>query len=154
MRGYEGSIDDLIEEFLDDKILFSPMNEHVLEFWKIRNEPNVMFLFYEDMKRNLPQEVTKVMKFLGKKFSQYQIDDLCKHLSFDSMKENRAVKKGIEIKTWKEANGEKYPTNNFNFIRKGQIGSYKEELTEEQNKKFNQYIMHPGFEAFDFCYKF
>jgi len=108
--------------------MYSPMNDHILDFWKIRDEPNMLFLFFEDMKRNLDQEVKKVMKFLDKNYSQEKIDKLCKHLTFDSIKNNKSVNKSEDIKKFVTSVGGKYNPNEYTFIRKGQVGGYKEEL--------------------------
>lgn len=151
---YKGSREDFVDVFTKDEMLYSPLNEHVLEFWKIRNQPNILFLFYEDMKRDLDGEVKKAIKFFGKEFSQQQIDVLCNHLSFDSMRKNESVNNNDIVRKVKESAGEKFDPNEFSFMRKGQIGSYKVELTAEENEKLDEYIHHPEFKKFDFSYRF
>lgn len=154
MLSCKGSKEDFIDAFVEEKCLYSPFNQHVLEFWKIRDQPNILLLFFEDMKRNLPNEVNKVMKFLGRDFTQSQIEELCEHLSFESMKKNPAVNKEDEVKSLKEAAGEEFSPEDFSFIRKGKIGAYKEELSAEEIKKLETYMDHPEFDKFNFSYKF
>jgi Sulfotransferase domain len=48
--GYRGTKEDFIEAFLNDNIIYSPFFEHILDFWNVRHENNVLFLTYEDMK--------------------------------------------------------------------------------------------------------
>ena len=148
---YKGTKSEFLEAFVKDLMMYSPMNEHITEFWKIRDEPNILFLFFEDMKRNLDQEVKRAMKFLGKNYSQEDVDNLCKHLSFESIRDNKMVNKKEEIKNVKESFGEKYDENEFTFIRKGQVGGYKDELSVEENEMLDEYvsrsiIKEPGFE--------
>lgn len=135
-------------------MLYSPMNEHVLEFWKIRNNSNVLFIFFEDMKRDLDQEVKKVMKFLGKNFTQEQIDKLCDHLSFESIRKNEMINRNEELKIFKESFGKKYDPNEYSFVRKGKVGGYKEELTADENDILDEYSKCPEFEKYGFVYKY
>lgn len=152
---YTGSREDFLNAFVNNQIIFSPFNDHVIEFWKVRNEANIIFLFYEDMKRNLEQEVKKTMKFLGKAYSQQQIQKLCQHLSFESMRNNPSCNAEYLVKHLKQKVTDKnLSKEEFSFIRKGQIGSYEQELTHEENAKLNTLIVDPKLEKFEFKYKF
>ncbi|CAG9801241.1 unnamed protein product [Chironomus riparius] len=151
---YQGTKEDFIEAFVKDLMLYSPMNDHILDFWKIRDESNILFLFFEDMKRNLDQEVKKAMKFLNKNYSQEEVDKLCKHLSFDSIKDNKMINKKEEIRMLKESAGEKFDPNEFSFVRKGQVGGYKKELSAGENEILDDYLKCLKFKDFDFEYKF
>lgn len=135
-------------------MLYSPFNDHILDFWKIHDHSNVLFLFFEDMKRNLEQEVKKTIKFFGKNYSQEEVEKLCKHLSFESIKDNKMVNKNEEIRMVKESVGEKYDPEIFSFVRKGQVGGYKKELTLEENKMLDEYSNWSTFKEFGFEYKF
>lgn len=147
LEQYSGTKEDFLNAFISDRILFAPMNAQALEFWQLSksNSDNVLFVFYEDMKRNLHVEVKRVMKFLGKTFSQPDIDKLCEYLSFDSMKSNPSCNFEVLNKT----NDEK-----FQFIRKGEAGAYKKELSNEQNEKFDAYAKGDAFEINGFAYRF
>ncbi|XP_070495889.1 sulfotransferase 1C2-like isoform X2 [Chironomus tepperi] len=151
---YQGTKADFIEAFSKDLMFFSPMNRHVLDFWKIRDEPNILFLFFEDMKRNLEQEVKKTMKFLNKDYSQDQIDKLCTHLSFDSIKDNKTVNKNEELRRFVTSVGGNYDPSEYTFIRKGQVGGYKDELTVEENEMMDKYGNYAEFEEYGFEYKY
>lgn len=90
---------------------WSPYWDHILDFWKLRNEKNVLFLTYEDMKKvnnsnfkikfslnitkfvliqDLPKIIRSTCEFFQKSYTDDQIADLAEHLSFDSMKNNEA----------------------------------------------------------------
>ena len=156
LHGFRDTIETFLDAFVSNQILYAPFNDHILEFWKIRDQPNILVLFYEDMKRNLKQEVKKAMKFLNKNYSEEEIDKLCQHLSFESMKNNLSCnfEDFLEIlRTLQSSNGI-IPEDGFKFIRKGQIGSHKEELTAEQIKKLNALVDDPQLKECGFEYKF
>ena len=148
---YDGSKTDFIEAFVNDLTLFSPMNNHVIDFWNIRFQPNILFLFFEDMKRNLAQEVKKVMKFMEKDYSQDEIDKLCVHLSFDSIQKNKMINKEETVEQMSTMMGKEYNPQKFSFIRRGKVGGYKQELTPEENEMLDEYIKKAEY---DIEYKF
>jgi len=139
LNDYQGTKEDFLKAFVEDLMFYSPMNDHVQVFWKIKDQAHILFLFFEDMKRNLDTEVKKVMKFMDKDYSQDQIDKLCNHLSFDSIKNNKMINKADTLKHLMEVRGKQYDPQKFSFIRKGECGGYKEELTEEQNIMLDKY---------------
>ncbi|KAG5667518.1 hypothetical protein PVAND_015497 [Polypedilum vanderplanki] len=146
LEGYDGSKEDFLNAFLNNRTLFAPINEKTLEFWKLSKiNSNVLFIFYEDMKKNLQNETEKVMKFLNKNYPKSEIEELCEHLSFGSMRRNPQCNFEVINKSDDE---------NFQFIRKGETGSYKKEMNSEENEKFDDFIMNEDFKFNDFEYKF
>ena len=61
-------ISTLYDMFMKGEVEFNDYYEHVAEWYKHRNDSNVLFLLYEDMKENLEREVVKVAKFLGRDY--------------------------------------------------------------------------------------
>ena len=60
---------------------------HLLSWWEHRNDPNVLFLFYEDMKDDLESVVRMVAEFIGIK-DEEKIKKAVEMSSFKFMKEN------------------------------------------------------------------
>lgn len=141
-----------INAFVNDKILYSPFNDSILKFWEARKELNLLFLHYEDMKRNLKEVLQKIADFLGKSFSSEEYEKLCEHLKFESMQKNKSANKADKIEMLKKARG--FETGKFNFIRKGKVGSHKEELTLEQAEMLDSYVKQIDFDKTDFRFKF
>lgn len=144
---------EFIDLFLRDLILCSPFNDHILDFWKIRHESNILFIFYEDMKRNLEGIVKQAIGFMGKSYTQEQIEKLCQHLSFESMKNNPSINAESMMKMRNFFSPRELKNENFKFIRKGEVGGFKDELTSDEIAKFDEFIKHPEFEKHDFQYK-
>jgi len=91
VQNFTSDIEKFAEYFMNDELYYSPFFAHILEGWAKREHPNVLFLFYEDMKRNLRGEIEKVCTFLGKTLSEQQLELLTRHLHFDSVSKNTAI---------------------------------------------------------------
>ncbi|XP_063699747.1 luciferin sulfotransferase-like [Culicoides brevitarsis] len=134
---YEGTKDDFLSLFLDGLIEFGPQVTHIYDFWRMRNEPNILFLTYEETKRDLEAVLKKVANFLDKKLSEEQIEELKEHLHIDSMRKNTNV---IPVKESVNLENLGLETYQKNFFRRGEAGSYKDEMSEEMSKKFDALI--------------
>ncbi|CAK1581653.1 unnamed protein product [Parnassius mnemosyne] len=121
------------ELFINDLIAPTPLFEHVKEAWQMRNHPNMLFLFYEELSKDLPACVRRVAKFLGKEITQEQIEKLCEHLKFDNFKKNKSVNldnmKGTGLWNEKES-----------FIRKGKVGGWRDYFDEKMTEQAQRWI--------------
>jgi hypothetical protein len=116
-----------------------------LEYWKLRNEENFLFLFYEDMKEDLRSVVMKTIKFFNKQYTEEQIDALVKHLSFDSMKDNPACNKQFFVDYCKNVIENSTQSEQYSFIRNGKVGGHVKEFTSEIDAKFeNAFFNNPS----------
>ena len=94
MEGYSGSFEAYVDAFLNDECVYwTPYMQNVKSFWEKRNESNIMFITYEEMKRDLPKVIRRVSSFLGKPVAEKDITILAEFLSFDKMKANPAMNK-------------------------------------------------------------
>ena len=50
-HSYQGDLDAFADYFLKDQVWCAPYFPHLLQAWKKRHHPNMLFLFYEDLKR-------------------------------------------------------------------------------------------------------
>lgn len=91
-----------------------------------------MFLFFKD----LASVIERTSKFLNKSLTAEQVTQLLDHLSFESMKKNPAVNLDpfMSLK-----HGEEFSQNpNLpKFIRKGQVGDYKNHMSPEIVAQFD-----------------
>lgn len=151
--GYEGTQADFTEAFLKDQVIYAPFNEHVLDFWNMREHPNILFLHYEDMKSDMSQVVRKTMKFLGKNFSEEEISRLCTHLSVDSMRKNPMCNNEGLVGLAKSLNSNGKTSGHFSFIRKGEVGSFREEFSNDVDEKFENFMHQPTLKHRHFEFK-
>lgn len=136
IEGYRGSFEDFCKLFLAGKVSFGPFWHNVLSFWERRNDENILFLKYEDMRKDLDAVIRKVAAFMGKTLTEEQIDRLKEHLSFESMKKNRSV----NYETLVELNakfGLVEPEKEGAFMRSGAVGGYKAVMSAELIDEFD-----------------
>ncbi len=95
LEGYHGTFEVFVKAFLDDVCgYYTPFLDHVKDYWELqKTNKNVLFVFYEDMKKDLPSVIRRVSAFLERPVSEDDVSVLASHLSFDRMKNNSSVNK-------------------------------------------------------------
>ncbi|XP_045196251.2 sulfotransferase 1E1-like [Mercenaria mercenaria] len=131
---YDGEFKDFFNLFLHDKVMYAPWWRHVEEFWDRRHDDNILFLTYEDLKKDTDGTIDKVAKFLGKTLTREQKDIIINHCSFENMKKNPATNH-----FWFETYGVADPKKG-DFMRKGCVGDWANHFTEEMNQQINQMV--------------
>ncbi|XP_017782108.1 PREDICTED: sulfotransferase 1C4-like [Nicrophorus vespilloides] len=90
-EGFSGDFRDFAQLFIAGKVSFGPFFDNFLSFWNVKDQKNLLFIKYEDMKMDLGEVMETVAKFVGKTLSEIEKSKLLKHLSFEEMKRNPAV---------------------------------------------------------------
>ncbi|KAK5644365.1 hypothetical protein RI129_005665 [Pyrocoelia pectoralis] len=136
IQGWRANFQNFSKVFLSEKIMFGSYWKHVLGFWEQRHRPNVLILTYEEMKKDLLSVIRRTAKFLNKELDEEKIPQLQKHLSFESMKLNRAVNQQDKIESRKK---HKLVPEEGSFMRSGTSQNYKGEMSEELISKFDEW---------------
>ncbi|KAL1140692.1 hypothetical protein AAG570_000622 [Ranatra chinensis] len=89
--GYEGGFDQFWDHFKSGLVTWGPFWPHVKEGWECRSNPNVLFLFCEDIINDMPHSIQRIANFLGCNASKDQIKALQNHLDINNFKKNPAV---------------------------------------------------------------
>ncbi|XP_046448183.1 sulfotransferase 1E1-like [Daphnia pulex] len=130
---YQGTLEEFAQYFMDDEILYSPFFPHMLDAWSKRNHPNMHFMFFEDMKKDLRGEIVKVATFLNQSPTDEQLDKITEHLRFDNFEKNESVNNEAGKKQgWMNPDGK--------FIRKGKTGDWKNHFSPELNSRIDEWI--------------
>ena len=132
--GYTGDFQTFFGLFMDNLIRYCSYFDYIKEVWQQRNHPNMCLLFFEDMKKDLASSVRHAAKFLNKNLASEIMDALVDHLSFTKMKNNPAVNKEDLV-----LNG-MYTNHESHFMRKGEVGDWKNYFTDEMNKRMDEAI--------------
>ncbi|XP_071476936.1 sulfotransferase 1E1-like [Diadema antillarum] len=123
---------DFYTDFCNDSIPRGSWFENVLYWWRKRHEPNVFFITYEEMKRDLRGCIVRVCDFLGRNLSDDVIDVITQHSTFDAMKKDPKSNPDT-MPVFKEAVKQKR-----SFLRKGEVGDWKNHFTVAQNDAFDE----------------
>uniref|UniRef100_A0A8C9DAU6 Sulfotransferase n=1 Tax=Panthera leo TaxID=9689 RepID=A0A8C9DAU6_PANLE len=112
-------------------VCWGSWHDHVKGWWKAKDQHRIVYLFYEDLKKNPKQEIQKLAEFIGKNLDHEVLDKILHHTSFDVMKQNSM------------ANYSSIPTEIMNhsvspFMRKGTVGDWKNHFTVAQNERFDE----------------
>jgi len=154
---FKGDIQEFAEYFMNNELNYTPFFPHILEGWAKKDHPNVLFLFYEDMKSDLQGEIDKVCKFLGKTLSPEQRSRLLSHLKFDNFAKNAAVnaedkvtdktrgsfiRKEIEIfrTVGLGVNCFQILSKSVKFYPYGKTGDWKNHFSGELNERLDAWI--------------
>ena len=131
---FNGDLAAFAEHFLAGTVVMTPVVPHMLEAWQHRHHPNLCFVFYEDMKRDLRGQIRRIAAFLGRKFSDADVDRLAEYLHIDNFKKNpwRSEDFGKQAGMLNEGEGE--------FIRTGKAGDWKNHLSDELSQRFDVWL--------------
>ena len=131
----ELTVDQYAELFIAGRAISTSFFSNVLQAWQQRHHPNMLFVTFEEMKQDLRSVIERVAAHLGKQPTKQQLEQLERHLSFDSMKVNKWVNK--EHMGYQRADSRGDP---LAFMRKGKTGDWKNYLSTEVAQKMDAWM--------------
>ena len=120
--------DDYFENFVAGQVPHGDYFDHILSWWAHRDDDNVLFLKYEDMKRDLLPEVGKIVKFIGFNLDSETVSEITSKTSFEAMKDDP-----LANYSWSKVRR----PGQTPFMRKGEVGDWKNYFSEEQSKRLD-----------------
>ena len=130
---FQGSFEEYWEVFAAGSVPFAPHLEHVKDGWNHRHFPNVLFLFYEDLNRDIHGAIKRVSNFLGKTITTEETQAMAEHLNIKNFRNNSSVNLDMEDKSYLNENAQP-------FIRKGRSDIWSEEYTPDLKEKALKWI--------------
>ena len=115
-----------IQGFLSGEAGYGSWFDHVLGWWAHKDDPNVIFIKYEDMKKDLKGSVEKIAKFIECGSTPEVIDSVVEQCGFQSMKKNPQANY-----SWED------PSHTVPFMRKGVIGDWKNHFSDTDTAQFD-----------------
>ena len=121
--------DSFWSKYIAGDLEFGNYIDHLVGWWPHRNDKNVLFLKYEDMKKDLESTVSTIASFMGINLSNDIITKIANLTSFERMKEDNTANY-----SWREYYQKKGLPK---FCRKGIIGDWKNFLSPEQSAEMD-----------------
>lgn len=122
------------DSFINGVSHFGPFFDHVLQYWNqsLKSPDKVLFLKYEDLKRDPIGEVKKLALFLGKPFADdKEVEDVIWRCSLERLKSLEVNKNGVD--PW-------VGMQNSAYFRTVVVGDWKNMLSDEMSERLDQMI--------------
>ena len=136
----KASWDELFSTFLSGGNFSLKTWMYNLQYWyKYKDEPNILLIQYEDMKENLETVISRIANFLSTSLTTDQIKRIVSLVSVKSMQEN--PKLDVLVTSYMDR-------SKGRFIRKGEVGDWKNVFSDDENKAFDslyeQFVTETG----------
>ncbi|GBN37481.1 Sulfotransferase 1 family member D1 [Araneus ventricosus] len=162
---FDGNFDDFFEMFFSGDVNFGDYFDHLLGWYEHRNDPNVLFLTYEEMKETPEKAVLKMASFIDDdkyaaplRKDTEKLNNVLKYSSFQYMKE--IANKNSEEKP--TPSDEQKPNSDHSertggqtgekelkkddavkslsarLVRKGIVGDWRNHFSKEQSERMDQ----------------
>jgi hypothetical protein len=129
---WDGTWDEFFAYFIQGNVPSGSYFDRVLEWWKHKDDENLLFLKYEDMKKDMPGNIKKIAMFLGHDLSMEQIKMVVEKTTFSTMKANPKTNPDRLVgKLYKQGTA-------FSFMRKGIVGDWSNYFSENQVEELNK----------------
>ena len=125
---FKGTWEEFLGHFMEGNLPWGSYFEHVLPWWALKDNENVLFVKYEDLRKDLKGQIKIIAEFLGFHLSDKHADAVVEKCTFKAMKAN--PNQGIKTfsKLFKKGM----------YFRKGSVGDWKNYFSDEQLEKFQK----------------
>ena len=114
--------------FCQNKIQHSNWFEYVLSWSKNKERDNFLFLHYEDLITDIEQSIKEICNFLQLSYDEELISVVKERTTFNAMKNNPYTNLNDCV------------LFDGNFLRKGEVGDWKNYFTDKQNEYMDKLI--------------
>ncbi|XP_066478828.1 amine sulfotransferase-like [Tiliqua scincoides] len=156
----EIDFDFFMERFLNGKLLPGSWLDHVEGWYAHRDDFNILFLTYEEMKKDLRGSVLKICNFLGKRLTEKVLFQVVDKATFDKMRQDHRSNyenlpddvdmiEGIVMLYYAHLKH----VSQGRFLCKGTVGDWKNTMTVAQSERFDS-VFKESMEKlpFKFCW--
>ncbi|XP_031149028.1 sulfotransferase 1C1-like [Sander lucioperca] len=126
-----GPWEGYIPKFMRGELAWGSWYDHVKGYWMEREKRNILYLFYEDLKENPRREVERIMRYLDLSVSDEVVSQIVELTSFKNMKEN-------PMANYSCISAAVFDQSISPFMRKGEVGDWRNHFTPEQSKMFDE----------------
>lgn len=162
-RFQDGTFQEFLEPFLEGDLGYGRYFDHVASAYALKDEPNVFFVTYEELKRDTRSVVLRLAHFLGDSYGRALEEDeemLQKILKWSQPENMRKVivwdmlvnptsewqdlfvRNNVTSKLGYEGDNRKY-----SLVREARVGSWRDYFTPSQLARFEKKIQEEGAKA-------
>ena len=124
------SVETWVRLFLSPQFLQGQWASHLASYWAVRDRPNVLFLTYEEMRKDLSGTIGRVAKLMNVGLRPDELAEVRRRSDFAYMKREGSKFEPGQIVPWGSVGY---------MIRRGASGGANELLTPEQQRRIDDY---------------
>ncbi|XP_075718418.1 amine sulfotransferase-like isoform X2 [Rhinoderma darwinii] len=121
----------LIDLYISGTVLGGSWFDHVRGWYTHKEDFNILFVTYEEMKKDLRSAVLKICKFVDITLDEEAIDTVVERATFNKMKDD-------PLANYKFVPSEILDGSKGDFLRKGTVGDWKNKMTVAQSEMFDK----------------
>ncbi|XP_054923358.1 3-beta-hydroxysteroid sulfotransferase-like [Dermacentor andersoni] len=153
----DGTFEDLVDVFVSGNFGYGDYFEHVAAGYALREQPNVFFTTYEELKKNTREVVLRLAYFLGEQYGlaleedEVSLQKLLERLQPDYMRSVVVLDfSGKGNPQWDEVlssrkftcnEGYEGDENKYSFVRSGKVGGWKDYFTPDLLRRMENRIL-------------
>ncbi|XP_029962203.1 sulfotransferase 6B1 [Salarias fasciatus] len=119
----EPSWDTFFSKFMSGDVPWGSYFDHALSWDKKMDDPNVMVVTFEELKKELAQGIRQISSFFGFQLTEAQVQQIEHDSTFSAMRSSATASHG----------------NMGNvFFRKGEVGDWKNHFSPEQSREMDE----------------
>ena len=103
-----------------------------MAWWKYKDDPRFLFLFYEDMKKDLYKANKDISDFLKLDLTEERLREITEQTTFKVMKDDKTFNLAETLPTLK------FDPGVSKYLRKGEVGDWVNAFTDEQSKTIDE----------------
>lgn len=88
---YRGPLEDFLDDYLSGNVHYGPYHDHAYSYQQLNGSEHILFLKYEEMLAKPFSNIKKISEFLNCSYTDEQLQQLMKYVSFDNMRNRHVV---------------------------------------------------------------
>ncbi|KAM3931638.1 amine sulfotransferase-like [Leptodactylus fuscus] len=120
-----------IELFMSGEVFCGSWFDHVRGWYTHKEDFNILFVTYEEMKKDLRSAVLKICKFVDMNLDEKAVDTVVEKATFTNMKHD-------PLANYTFVPNEFLDRSKGDFLRKGTVGDWKNIMTVAQSERFDK----------------
>ena len=142
------TFDEFFDKYIDGQVIYGDYFDHLMGWWEHVNDDNVLFLTYENMKKDPHASVLQVARFISNDSVDYEklltennclvLNRIVENTSFQCMK--RDIEVVVQTAT-NSSSGDSRMDKGVavtDFFRKGIVGDWMNHFSDQQVARLNQ----------------